>query len=56
MDDMSSAEQERRERLERWSAEIREKAELQPDFALQPSAAEHVMEKYSDTLKRLADS
>jgi hypothetical protein len=37
-------------------AEIREKAQIDPDFALQLEAAEHIMEKYADTFKRLADS
>ncbi len=37
-------------------AELKEKAKLDPQLAQQLEAAKRVMEKYSETLKRLADS
>jgi hypothetical protein len=56
MEDASRSEEERRNQLELLRASLREKAKLDPEFAIQLEAAEHIMDKYSEALKRLADS
>ena len=53
MDDKAKAENGRHGPV--WT-ELQEQAKDDPELAKQLEAAQHVIERYSDTLRRLADS